>query len=253
MMVDDVSDIKDKLEFILKTIKNYEKDYIFSSSSFEQILDDYKNIEIDYKTFYTLSHNEYYRDLNKRITQFKNSDHYILIELLKKNPTLKKKINKEIKLENKLKKIKTCNKTSENSLFTKKRLICQCKYSMFSNIPQTFSDFNVSIETLLDPVFAILIDESNDEYNFLKQENKISEFLKYLNANSEKLDDILQKVALIIENKSMETINLNEILNNLKGKYKKSEDFIKKFKTKLKKKEEEIKKKNTDIIFEYEL
>ena len=252
MMVDDV---RGKLESILKTIKNYEKDYIFDSSSFEQILDDYNNSEIDYKTLYKLSHNEYYIDLNNRITQFKNSDHYILIELLKKNPTLKNKINKEIKLENQLKKIIICNKTSEKSLFTKKRPICQCKYSMFSNIPQSFSDFNVSIETLLDPVFATLIKESKEKFNFLEQENKISEFLKYLNANSEKIDDILQKIALIIEDKSIETINLNEILNNLRAKYKKSEDFIKKFKAELKKKQEEIKKKNkeTNIIFEYEL
>lgn len=248
-----VESIKNELELIFNRITNYEENYITNLDNFKQIINKYDLIESDYKNIYIESHNKYYSDLKDRLSQFKTSYHYKVINILKKNPTLKKKINKEIKLEAQLKKMKICDKKNENSLFTQTRLYCKCKYSLFSHISYIFSDLNVSIETLLEPVFTTLLLESPDDFSFLENENKIQKFLDYLLKNSDKLNEILQRIALLIENKSLITIKLDPIIKNLKAKYKTSNDFVKKLKDAIKKEETDIKKKNSEVIFEYEL
>ncbi len=242
-----IESIKNELELIFNRITNYEENYITNLDIFKQIINKYNLIESDYKKIYLESHNKYYYDLKDQLSQFKTSNHYKVINILKKNSALKKKINKEIKLEAQLKKMKICDKKNENSLFTQTRLYCKCKYSLFSHISYIFSDLNVSIETLLEPVFT------TDEFSFLENENKIQNFLDYLIKNSEKLNEILQRIALLIENKSIITIKLDPIIKNLKAKYKTSNDFVKKLKDAIKKEETDIKKKNSDVIFEYEL
>ena len=247
--------VREDMESIYNEIKNYEKDFINDINILNEIKENFKNIELNYRDLYQEGHKAFNDELQRSLEEFKNSDHYKLVELLYKNSKLKTKINKEMKLDNELKKIKSCKKTAINSIFEKNRMSCKCKYSLFDSLSPNFSHFRVSIETLLDPIFAALHDDSPDEFNFLNKENKITEFFYYLERKSDKLNDILEKILQIIENKSMITIDLQEIIKNIKGKYRKSKDFIDILKESLRNKEISIKSQNseTDIIFEYEL
>ena len=251
----EIYNVREDLKNIYNEIKNYEKDFINDLNILNEIKERFKNVELNYRNLYQNSHKIFNEELQKGLEEFKNSDHYKLIELLYKNSKLRTKINNEIKLDNEIKKIKPCNKTAINSIFEKNRMTCKCKYSLFDSISPNFTHFRVSIETLLDPIFSALYDDAPNEFKFLNKENKITEFLRYLERNSDKLNDILEKFLLKVENKSIMTINLLEIIRNLKGKYKKSKDFIDKLNDSLRKKENSIKSQNkgTEIIFEYEL
>lgn len=247
-------ELKNEVKSILSKMKAVDPNYLIDENHFNEIQKDYDDFLIDYKVLYSSFHNDYYDDLKQKKDQFENTDQYNIIKFLMKSKKLKSKINKEIKFDQNLKKIKLCNLNAIKKIFTKNQVFCKCKYGLFNPPTHTYSDLGSSIESLLESLFDTLINDTSKEFGFLKDNNKFHKFLQYLN-KQEDIDKILKKIELIIENKSIFTIELSEIIDNLKGKYKKIGDFTKKLSEELKAIEKKIKEENTEnieIIFEYE-